>query len=103
MLPGDPLRAKFIAETFLDNSRCFNVKNLIRPGYANSVVTPTSVRSGHAESPIALLLSVGNRRNYRTIGCLLRFFDHEFLEWTFGHTEHHVCGGADRATGQGQR
>lgn len=24
LLPGDPLRAKFIAETYLDNFRCFN-------------------------------------------------------------------------------
>ncbi|MBU3752047.1 MAG: purine-nucleoside phosphorylase, partial [Mycobacterium sp.] len=24
LLPGDPLRAKFIAETYLDNPRCFN-------------------------------------------------------------------------------
>ena len=24
LLPGDPLRAKFIAETFLDDPRCFN-------------------------------------------------------------------------------
>jgi len=24
LLPGDPLRAKFIAETYLDNHRCFN-------------------------------------------------------------------------------
>lgn len=24
MLPGDPLRAKFIAETYFDRPRCFN-------------------------------------------------------------------------------
>ncbi|MFT4219902.1 MAG: purine-nucleoside phosphorylase [Microbacterium sp.] len=30
LLPGDPLRAKFIAETFLDDARCFNeVRNML--------------------------------------------------------------------------
>ena len=24
LLPGDPLRAKYIAETFLEGARCFN-------------------------------------------------------------------------------
>ena len=29
LMPGDPLRAKFIAETFLENSTCFNqVRNM---------------------------------------------------------------------------
>ena len=30
LLPGDPLRAKFIAETYLDDIRCFNeVRNML--------------------------------------------------------------------------
>ena len=30
LLPGDPLRAKFIAENFLENARCFNrVRNML--------------------------------------------------------------------------
>nr|WP_197671816.1 purine-nucleoside phosphorylase [Devriesea agamarum] len=35
LLPGDPLRAKFIAETYLDNPRCFNeVRNML--GYTGT-------------------------------------------------------------------
>ena len=30
LMPGDPLRAKFIAETFLENVKCFNtVRNML--------------------------------------------------------------------------
>lgn len=30
LLPGDPLRAKFIAETYLDGAQCFNrVRNML--------------------------------------------------------------------------
>ena len=35
LLPGDPLRAKFIAETYLDDPRCFNrVRNML--GYTGT-------------------------------------------------------------------
>lgn len=35
LLPGDPLRAKWIAETFLDNPKCFNrVRNML--GYTGA-------------------------------------------------------------------
>ena len=30
LMPGDPLRAKFIAETYLENPKCFNtVRNML--------------------------------------------------------------------------
>ena len=36
LLPGDPLRAKWIAETFFDNPKCFNtVRNML--GYTGTV------------------------------------------------------------------
>lgn len=35
LLPGDPLRAKYIAETFLDNAACYNhVRNIL--GYTGT-------------------------------------------------------------------
>ena len=35
LLPGDPLRAKYIAETFLEGARCFNrVRNIL--GYTGT-------------------------------------------------------------------
>ena len=35
LLPGDPLRAKYIAETFLKGARCFNrVRNIL--GYTGT-------------------------------------------------------------------
>lgn len=46
LMPGDPLRAKFIAETFLQNAKCFNtVRNML--GYTGTYEgKPISVMGG---------------------------------------------------------
>ena len=46
LMPGDPLRAKFIAETFLENFKCFNeVRNML--GYTGQYKGKTVSVMGH--------------------------------------------------------
>ena len=51
LMPGDPLRAKFIAETYLSEVRCFNtVRNML--GYTGTYQgTPVSVMGGGMGMP----------------------------------------------------
>ena len=50
LLPGDPLRAKFIAENFLDDAVCFNeVRNMF--GYTGDI---RSMSQGRAASTMEL-------------------------------------------------
>lgn len=46
LMPGDPLRAKFIADTYLEDVRCFNtVRNML--GYTGTYQgVPVSVMGG---------------------------------------------------------
>lgn len=45
LLPGDPLRAKYIAETFLEGARCFN--------RVRGSLTPTIEKKCHEASKMA--------------------------------------------------
>ena len=48
LLPGDPLRAKYIAETFLEDPICYNnVRGML--GYTGVYLCPRN-RHGHAFS-----------------------------------------------------
>ena len=51
LMPGDPLRAKFIAETYLENPVCFNtVRNML--GYTGTYKgRPVSVMGGGMGMP----------------------------------------------------
>ena len=43
LMPGDPLRAKYIADTYLEDARCFNtVRNML--GYTCLLYTSPSPR-----------------------------------------------------------
>ncbi len=75
LLPGDPLRAKFIAETYLDNVRQFNaVRNML--GYTGTYEgTPVSVMGSGMGIPSISLYSwelihvFGSRRLIRVGSC----------------------------------
>ena len=60
LMPGDPLRAKFIAETYLEHPVCYNtVRNML--GYTGTYQgIPISVQgSGMGMAALQILLSCG--------------------------------------------
>ena len=58
LLPGDPLRAKWIAETFLDDARCYNeVRGMLRL-HRHLARPPVSVQgSGMGQPSMAIYVN----------------------------------------------